>query len=326
MAIEAPSILRTVHRPLSLDADHRHSRPQQSRVRCTLSILPPATSGMGKPTETAATIERQDMTDQIPQMQLVEKAKKKPLIPEPSVALMLQKVIDGGITADNVSALEALVGLYERMEAKNAEKEFAAAFEKVQSGVKRIQATHIVPDKHGVEKYKVAKFQEVWDKVEPLLIQEGFTASFAQKYEEGLPLRVTTIFILQHTASGHKTETPFTVRVGNGPPGCSDFQADGAAASYAKMRAMCGKLNIIIESGDDDARMIGESIGSALAGDLAARVEEVGADREAFLKFAGAKEFEEISDQRWPELDAMLKRKESAKAAREKLSPEGEWK
>ncbi len=298
--------------------------------------------------------------DQIPQMQLVKDNKRKTLSavpvlakgsdesgqardastalsrggaqlsPEPSVALMLQSLVEGvqsgKITTDNVKAIESMVGLYERMEEKKAERTFVDAFSRLQSAVKRIQAIHPVPAKDGTIKYHVAKFQEVWNEVEPHLLANGFTASFAQKYEEGLPLRVTTIFILQHTESGHKTETPFTVRVGNGPPGCVDYQADGAASSYAKMRSMCGKLNIIIESGEDDARMIGKPIGAALAEDLAARVSACGADREAFLKYAGAKDFSEISDERWPVLDELLKRKESAKSAREKLSPEGTWK
>ncbi len=247
---------------------------------------------------------------------------------EPSVALMLQSLVDGvqsgKITSDNVKAIESMVGLYERMEEKKAEKTFATAFEKLQSGVKRIQATHPVPAKDGTIKYLVAKFAEVWNEVEPHLVANGFTASFAQKYEEGLPLRVTTTFILQHTESGHKTETPFTVRVGNGPPGCVEYQADGAASSYAKMRSMCGRLNIIIESGDDDARMIGSPIGAALAEDLEARVKACGADVEAFLKYAGANSFSEISDGRWSEVDALLKRKESAKADGKRKTAEAE--
>lgn len=162
------------------------------------------------------------MTDQIPQMQLVE-AKA-----EPSVALMLESLVDGvktgKITSENVKAVEAFVGLYERMESKKSEKEFNAAFSEMQSRVKRIQAIHPVPAKDGTIKYHVAKFQEVWNEVEPALLENGFTASFAQKHEDGLPIRVTTTFILRHTASGFKTETPFTVRVGNGPPGCVEYQ------------------------------------------------------------------------------------------------------
>ncbi len=89
---------------------------------------------------------------------------------------------------------------------------------------------------------------------------------------------------------------------------------------------MCGKLNIVIESGSDDARIIGQPIGKALAEDLEKRVKACGAYEEAFLKYAGAGDYANISDERWPVLDELLKRKEAAKARNEKLSPEGEWK
>lgn len=245
-------------------------------------------------------------------------------VQEPSVAMMLQKVIDGGITSENVSALDALVGLYDRMQAKDAEKQFAVAFSKLQSQIQRIEAIHPVPDRHGSVKYRVAKFEEVWDEVEPRLLEHGFTASFSQKYEEGMPLRVTQSFILQHTASGHKTVTPFTVRVGSGPPGCTEYQADGAASSYAKMRALCSSLNIIIQDSDDDARMIGKPIGRALGEELRLRVKQCGADEQAFLKFAGVacsnpakpEDYSEIPDDRFDALDAMLTRKERGQPPR----------
>ena len=76
---------------------------------------------------------------------------------------------------------------------------------------------------------------------------------------------------------------------------------------------------------DDDARMIGQPIGKALAEDLEKRVVMVGADPMAFLKYAGANDYSEISDERWPVLDELLTRKEAAKIAREQLSSE-EWK
>ncbi len=259
--------------------------------------------------------------NQIPQMQLVEKAKEKPLIPEPSVALMLQKVIDGGITADNVSALEALVGLYDRMQAKNAEREFAAAFNQLMSEMPMIEATKPVPNKDGTTRYKYAPLDEIEPKVRPIALRNGFSYSFAEgKSDAGTVSKILTI---QHKG-GHSRSNTFTVRRST-PPNANDSQADGNTHSYAKRGAFCDGFGIVVEH-DDDARMIGQPIGQALANDLENRVMLVGADIEAFLKFAGAGTFPEISDERWPVLDELLKRKEAAKAAREKLSPEGEWK
>ncbi len=266
--------------------------------------------------------------DQIPQMQLVEARKHMRALkgratesPEPSVALMLQKVIDGGITADNVSALEALVGLYDRMQAKNAEREFAAALIDLQGETSSVQATKAVDEKpDGTVRYRFAPYQEIMRTVKPMLSRYGFSVTFDTEHNGD---RLTSICTLMHR-SGHSRQNRFSVRY-SGPPGTSPAQGDMSTKSYAKRGALCDCLNIVVEH-DDDARMIGQPIGTALAEDLEARVKAVGADREAFLKCAGASKFEDISDEKWKMLDAMLKRKEAAKSAREKLSPEGEWK
>ncbi len=267
--------------------------------------------------------------EEIPQMQLVEakpKRKFKGAIinreeGEPSVALMLQKVIEGGITADNVSALVSLVGLYDRMQAKNAEREFNQAFAKLQSELSGVNATRQVPNKDGSLRYRFAPYEDIMEEAKPVLIANGFAVSFNSRFGDG---RMVSICTLRHVG-GHSISNEFAVRIGGGPPGATETQADGAAKTYAKRGALCDALNIVVEH-DDDARMIGQAIGKALADDLEARVILTGADKEAFLKYAGAGSFDEISDDRWEDCNTMLKRKEAAKAAREKLSPEGTWK
>ncbi len=267
------------------------------------------------------------MTEENPQMQIVEARKRKRQTPvalatngEPSVAMMLQKVIEGGITKENVTALESLVGLYDRMQAKNAEREFNQAFAKLQSELRSVNATRTVPNKDGSPRYRFAPFEDIMEEVQPVLVANGFSISFNSRVGDA---RMVSICTLRHIG-GWSQSNEFSVRIGGGPPGATETQADGAAKTYAKRGALCDALNIVVEH-DDDARMIGQSIGKALAGDLEARVTAVGADREAFLKYAGAKDFADISDERWPVLDELLKRKEAAKVAREKLSPEGTW-
>lgn len=230
---------------------------------------------------------------------------------EPSVALMLQKVIEGGVTTENVSALEKLCDLYERMQAKSAEQQFNAAFSKLQSELPQIEATKPVPNRDGTVRYKFAPFEEIMAKIQPFLTQHGFSVSFNSRFSEG---RMTVVCILRHV-SGHSQMNEFAVRIGQGPPGSTETQADGAAKTYAKRGALCDCLNIAIDH-DDDARMVGKPIGKALAEELQARVKACGADEEAFLKFAGAANFESISDDRFDSLDAMLKRKESGKSTR----------
>lgn len=253
-------------------------------------------------------------------MQLVE-AKH-----EPSVGMMLSGLIEsvqkGETTPQTVEVLKGMMDLYERNQAKVSEREFNQAFAKLQSELRSVNATRTVPNKDGSPRYRFAPFEDIMEEVQPVLVANGFSISFNSRFMEGG--RMVSICTLRHIG-GFSQSNEFAVRIGGGPPGATETQADGAAKTYAKRGALCDALNIVVEH-DDDARMIGQPIGKALAEDLEKRVKAVGSDVETFLKYAGASKFEDISDEKWETLDAMLKRKEAAKAAREKLSPEGEWK
>ncbi len=141
--------------------------------------------------------------------------------------------------------------------------------------------------------------------VKPILTRHGFSITFDTESNGD---RLTSICTLMHK-SGHARQNRFAVRYGK-PPGSSDAQGDMSTKSYAKRGALCDALNIVVEH-DDDARMIGKPIAAALAEDLETRVMRVGSDVTAFLKYAGAERFEDISDDRYPVLDEMLKKKEA---------------
>ncbi len=259
------------------------------------------------------------MTDKIPQMQLTESQRipdREELLDrlkEPSVAMMLQKVIEGGITKENVAALESLVGLYDRMQAKNAEREFALALTDLQGETSNVEATKMVKNKDGSVRSRFAPYDEIMRTVKPMLTRHGFSITFDTEANGD---RLNSICTLMHK-SGHSRQNRFAVRYST-PPGASEPQGDMSTKTYAKRGALCDALNIVVEH-DDDARMIGKPIGKALAEDLQKRVVMVGADPAAFLKFAGASDYHEISDERWPVLDELLKRKEAAKARFEQL-------
>ncbi len=256
--------------------------------------------------------------EEIPQMQLVE-AKA-----EQSVGQMLSgalyAITHGEITPEHVEVLGKMTDLYERHEKREAEKSFAAALTELQGETIRVQATKAVDVKNGVPRYTFAPYEEIMRTVQPMLTRHGFSVTFDTKIDGD---RLYSVCTLTHKA-GHSRSNQFAVRFGK-PPGSSDAQGDMSTKSYAKRGALCDALNISIDH-DDDARMIGKAIGTALGDDLESRVKAVGADEVAFLMFAGARDYASISDERWPMLVELLKRKEAAKAAREKLSPEGAWK
>jgi len=225
----------------------------------------------------------------------------------PNVADMLQAVLTKGVTAENVAAVEQIVKLYEHMQAKDAEKDFAAAFNALQSEMPGVRATVPVPNNDGTVRYRFAPYEDVMEQVAPMLQKHGFTIAFSTRYEDSRLIKICT---LQHT-SGHKQSNEFAVRIGKGPPGASETQADGAAGTYAKRLALCDALNIVIErERDNDPRAEGALISPEQAQSLKSRVHATGSDERAFLKFAGASTYEQIRADRYPELDQNLRRKE----------------
>lgn len=230
-----------------------------------------------------------------------ETAVARPLNP----AEMMQSMVQKGITAENVSAFTELVKLSEHMEDRNAEREFARAFNALQADMPKVQARKAVPNNDGSARYTFAAFEDIMDQVAPIARKHGFSISFSMKFAES---RIIQTCILQHIG-GHKQSNDFAVRIGKGPPGSSESQADGAASTYAKRFALCNALNIVIET-DGDARMEGAPITKEQAFELERRVGETNSDKAKFLRLAGAATFSEIMSTKYEMLDQLLRSKE----------------
>lgn len=225
----------------------------------------------------------------------------------PSVADMLQAVIERGVSQENVAAVGEIVKLYERMEDKKAEREFAQAFVALQAEMPAVKALRAVPNRDGSTRYNFAPYEEIMDQIAPMLKRHGFTVTFSTDFGEGRLIKTCT---LQHVG-GHSKSNKFAVRIGSGPPGATDTQADGAASTYAKRFALCDALNIQIDK-DSDARAEGGAITADQAEELERRVAETNSNVAAFLKFAGATKFSEIPATKYDLLDSHLSRKERA--------------
>lgn len=224
---------------------------------------------------------------------------------EPSVGQMLQSMCDRGVSEANVAAFAQLVALKERMEDRQAEREFAKAFAALQADIPSVNATKAVPGSNNSVRFKFAPYEDIMESVRPLLVRHGFSVSFDTEFKDG---RVHQKCTLMHVG-GHSRTNTFMARIGSGPPGSSDAQADGAAATYAKRFALCAALNIVIEH-DTDARSEGKPLTAEQAKTLKELVAETKSDEKVFLLYAGAPSYEEIGSARYQELyNALLKKK-----------------
>jgi len=243
--------------------------------------------------------------------------------PEPSVATMLATFIERGITTENVAAFAQLVELKERVDARASEKEFAAAFVALQGDMPSIQAVKAVPNKDGSIRYRFAPYEEIMEKVAPLLTRHGFTVSFNSRFGEG---RITVICTLMHKA-GHSRANEFAVRIGGGPPGATETQADGAAKTYAKRGALSDALNIVVEH-DDDARAQGATISADEAAQMRKRVSALVSarliDEKKLLRLAGVDTYEEIMADKMDLLLEQIEKRE-AKLKEQPAERDFEW-
>ena len=239
--------------------------------------------------------------------------------PAPSVGHMLQAVLEKGVTADNVAAVEKIVELYERTQAKESEKLFAEAFIELQREIPRIKATKPVNAKDGTLKYMVATPEEIDAELRPLALKHGFVYSFEEAPTQQ-PGRVTKICIVTHKG-GHSRRNAYSARVGQGPPGSTESQADGAAHSYAKRGALCDAFNIVIDRAfhADDPRALGDFVTKEQAEELQRRVIESDSNERAFLQFCGVTaapgkptlaDYEKIGANQYDRADEMLRKKE----------------
>jgi hypothetical protein len=219
--------------------------------------------------------------------------------PSMSLDVITEKIMSGELTPEKLAMVKDLVAM-------RAEQKFAAAFVALQREIPKVQATKPVQNRDGTLRYKFAPFEDIMKQVGPILQKHGFSVSFNARVEA---TRIVQICTLQHEG-GHKRLNEFAVRVGQGPPGSNDQQADGAASTYAKRFALTDALNIVVSHMDSDASLEGAPVTQEQADELERRVALTNSDKKRFLEFAGATSFATISAGKYDICDEFLRRKE----------------
>lgn len=225
----------------------------------------------------------------------------------------VEKMLEGilakkSLTSEDATVIERLVGLYERMETRDAEKQFNAAFVALQGDLPVIVASTVIPNRG-----KYERFEDVMRVVGPLLIKHGFVVSFTMDFKEN---RILETCHLRHIG-GHSQSNSFAVRAGGKAD--SDTQADCKAATTAKRNALLNCLNIVIrqdamQDEENDASLDGSLIAPDKVIYLRERLAETGGNEASFLAVAGVDKFEEIRSGAYQVLLNMLEAKARAKA------------
>lgn len=190
--------------------------------------------------------------------------------------------------AVDVSKLDALLQMAERIEKRNAEREFIAAFARLSADLPRVKKNGTIElgkDKDGKARGSIpfARWEDMDKIIRPLMVREGFTLSFdsAPRQGEGGGLIVTGT--LMHR-DGHTRTASIPLPL-DGGPGRNNLQAMGSSLSYGKRYTAEMLLNIVREGEDDDGKAGGARyITADQAEELRKYLKATGTEEEPFLR------------------------------------------
>jgi hypothetical protein len=221
-------------------------------------------------------------------------------LPASNPGKLLEMAVERGADMD---ALEKLMDLQERWEARQAERDFNDALASFQAQCPPIMKRREASFK-GQHAYYFASLDDIMREIKPLLQQCGLTVSFSSDVQEGaITVRCRVAHGIHAETSEMTVPTPSEMRV-------NDTQKMGAALSYARRYALCNALNIVVTDEDTDAAKLNDPISEKQVVQLSELLEQFSNSRQS--KFLAAFEINDLADlpvSRFEQARAALKRK-----------------
>lgn len=194
----------------------------------------------------------------------------------------------------DVDKFERLMAMQEKMLDRQAEQEYTRAMVRVQNQVAAITRDKVNPQTHS----RFVSLEAMKKVVVPVYTKEGFALSFGEgKTDKEGMVRVTCK--VMHSA-GHSEDffydCPIDDKGIQGKVNKTATHGKASGVSYGERYITKLIFNLTIQDEDDDGNAAGEGVCISLnqAADLEALAEEVGANKEGFLKHIQCESFETI--------------------------------
>lgn len=196
------------------------------------------------------------------------------------VMSMLQYAIDKGV---DPGAMRELADLHEKIERREAEKQFNQAlvdFQTTCPPIPRVDTVDYVSSSGKRVHFMYADFETIMSVVRPHASRFGFAFVFTT-VAPGPGLLVRTCMLLHR--NGHSIRSDAPVTTANTNPGMSDQQKYSAAETIASRRALLAVLGLAHTDADAESQAHAEPVTAEQAATLDALINEVKADRVRFL-------------------------------------------
>lgn len=242
------------------------------------------------------------------EQELIQRA--RPVEAPPAAAVtpmqMLQLAMERGADMDR---LQQLMDLQQRWEANEARKAFVAAMAAFKANPPEILKGKKVSfsTSKGQTEYHHATLADVCAAATAGLALVGISHRWDVKQDGG---KITVTCILTH-AQGH-SESVCMVALADDSGGKNSIQAIGSAVTYLQRYTLLAATGLAAQDmPDDDGRDAGgkDLITESQAADLQALIEEVGADRQKFLRYLKVDSIDQITAQAFKHAVAALESK-----------------
>lgn len=192
-----------------------------------------------------------------------------------------------------VEKLEKLLEMQLKVRALEAETAFNAAMTEAQSEMRRVSADANNPQTNS----KYASYGQLDRALRPIYTKHGFAVSFDEGAAPSPDVVLALAYVSHaggHTRTYRKTMPIVTTGI-KGNAMMTATHGAAAAGSYAKRYLLKDIFNVAIGEDDTDGNAEPlERISEKQVADLQALLEEVGADKAAFLKYIKAAKLEDI--------------------------------
>lgn len=203
--------------------------------------------------------------------------------PVTPMAMISQAVAAGA----SIETIEKLMALHERLEASQARKAFDAALAAAKAEIPVILKNRLVdfPTDKGASRttYRHEDLGEIARTVDPILAKHGLSYRFRTTSEINQPISVSCI--VAHRDGHSETNTLTAGRDDSGKKNA--IQQVGSTITYLQRYTLKAALGLAAAADDDGAASAGQpdTINEDQIGELIALIEDVGADKAAFLRF-----------------------------------------
>lgn len=219
-----------------------------------------------------------------------------PAMPAKTDAAAIVQVIERAAMNPDVDMdkMERLLAMQERIMAKNAEMAFNAAMADAQSKTRQVAADATNPQTRS----KYASYSALDKALRPIYTAAGFSLSFDTG--EGAPADWVRVLCYVSHRDGHSrtyhADMPADGKGAKGGDVMTKTHAAGSALSYGMRYLLKMIFNVAVGEDDDDGQAAGrgQTISESQVADLEALIEEVSADKAAFLRWAKVNSLSEI--------------------------------